>query len=100
MSLVVMTRIVPGIGLLTRDAWSAFANALTAALILAFMNTLVRPFLLRLRLPINWLTIGGLTLFVNVLLLILIGRLLPLLDIRNLAAAFLGGWCCRSSTAC
>src|SRR5512143_443009 len=91
LSLVVMTRIVPGIGLLTRDAWSAFANAMTAALIVALMNTLVRPFLLRLGLPINWLTIGGSTLFVNVLLLILTGMLLPLLDIQNLAAAFLGG---------
>jgi uncharacterized membrane protein YvlD (DUF360 family) len=40
LSLVVMTRIVPGIGLLTRDAWSAFANAMTAALILALINTL------------------------------------------------------------
>lgn len=64
---------------------------MTAALILALMNTRVRPFLLRLRLPINWLAVGGLTLFVNVLLLILTGMLLPLLDIRNLAAAFLGG---------
>ena len=91
LSLVVMTRIVPGVGLLTRDARSAFANALTAALILACMNTLVRPCLRRLRLPINWLTIGGSTLFVNVLLLILISGLLPLLDIQNLTAAFLGG---------
>ena len=91
LSLVVMTRIVPGIGLLTRDAWSAFANALTAALIIAFINTRVHPSLLRLRLPINWLTIGGSTLFVNVLLMILTGMLLPLLDIRNLAAAFIGG---------
>jgi putative membrane protein len=100
LSLVVMTRIVPGIGLLTRDAWSAFANVMTAALILAFMNTLVRPFLLRLRLPINWLTIGGSTLFVNVLLLILTSQLLPLLDIQNLAGRSWGSWCYRSSTAC
>ena len=39
LSLVVMTRLVPGIDLLTRDAWSAFVNALTAALILAGVNT-------------------------------------------------------------
>ncbi|HSD83584.1 MAG TPA: phage holin family protein [Anaerolineae bacterium] len=91
LSLVVMTRIVPGIGWLTRDAWSAFANALTAALILALVNTLVRPLLLRLKLPITWLTSNGSTLVVNVLLLILIGRLLPLLDIESLTAAFLGG---------
>ncbi|NTU64372.1 MAG: phage holin family protein, partial [Chloroflexi bacterium] len=91
LSLVVMTRIVPGIDLLTRAAWSTFANALTAALILAGVNTLVRPCLRRLRLPINWLTVGASTLFVNVLLLVLISELLPLLDIRNLTAAFLGG---------
>jgi uncharacterized membrane protein YvlD (DUF360 family) len=91
LSLVLMTRLVPGIDLLTRDAWSAFANALTAALILAGVNTLVRPCLQWLRLPINWLTIGGSTLFVNVLLLMLVGMVLPLLDIQNLTAAFLGG---------
>jgi uncharacterized membrane protein YvlD (DUF360 family) len=91
LSLVVMTRIVPGLGLLTRDAWSAFANALAAAVIIAFINSLVRPVLLRLRVSINWLTIGSSTLIVNVLLLILTGMLLPLLDIRDLAAAFMGG---------
>ncbi len=91
LSLVVMTRIVPGIGLLTRDAWSAFVNALAAALILAGVNTLVRPLLLRLKLPINWLTSNGSTLIVNVVLLMLIGEWLPLLDIQNLTAAFLGG---------
>ena len=74
LSLVVMTRLVPGIGLLTRDAWSAFANTLAAALILAGVNTLVRPLLLRLKLPINWLTGNASTLIVNVLLLMLIGR--------------------------
>ncbi|HZY45568.1 MAG TPA: phage holin family protein [Anaerolineae bacterium] len=99
LSLVVMTRLVLGIGLLTSDAWSAFANAIAAGLILALMNTLVRPSLLRLKLPINWLTIVGSTLFVNVLLLILFGRVLPLLDISNLAAAFLGGLVSRSLMA-
>src|SRR5512139_3545699 len=91
LSLVVMTRIVPGIDWMTHDAWSAFANALAAALILAGVNTLVRPLLLRLKLPINWLTSNGSTLVVNVLLLILIGRWSSLLDIQNLTAAFWGG---------
>ncbi len=91
LSLVVMTRIVPGIGLLTRDGWSVLANTLAAALILAGVNTLVRPLLLRLKLPINWLTGNASTLIVNVLLLMLIGMALPLLDVQNLTAAFLGG---------
>jgi uncharacterized membrane protein YvlD (DUF360 family) len=91
LSLVVMTRIVPGFSLLTRDAWSAFANALAAAVIIAFINSLVRPFMLRLKVPINWLTIGSSTLIINVLLLILTGMLLPLLAIRDLVAVFIGG---------
>ena len=91
LSLVVMTRLVPGIGLLTRDGWSALANTTAAALILAGVNTLVRPLLLRLKLPINWLTGNASTLIVNVVLLMLIGRVLLLLDVQNLTAAFLGG---------
>ena len=91
LSLVVMTRLVPGIGLLTPDGWSALANTTAAALILAGVNTLVCPLLLRLKVPINWLTGNASTLIVNVVLLMLIGRALPLLDVQNLTAAFLGG---------
>ncbi|CAG0928362.1 hypothetical protein TFLX_00879 [Thermoflexales bacterium] len=91
LSLVTMAYLVPGISLKASNLATTFSAALAAALILGLMNGLVRPFLLWVTLPINVLTIGFSTLFVNAALLLFTGTILPLLDIRDLAAAFLGG---------
>jgi putative membrane protein len=45
-----------------------FATALVAALVLGFLNTLIRPLLILLTLPITLLTLGLFTLVINGLL--------------------------------
>jgi putative membrane protein len=48
---------------------SGFGSALVAALVLGFINTFIRPLLLLLTLPINFLTLGLFTLVINALLI-------------------------------
>jgi len=58
-SLVVVVNIISGIRV---DSWQALA---VAALVLGLLNAFLRPLLLLFTLPINVLTLGLFTLFIN-----------------------------------
>lgn len=67
-----------------------FFSAVIAALVIGFMNALVRPILLILTLPLNILTLGLFTLVVNGIVLKLCAAFVPGFDIDGLGTAILG----------
>lgn len=69
---------------------SGFAPALVAVLVLGIVNTLVRPIILLLTLPINILTLGLFSLVINALMLLLTSAIVPGFEISNFWNAFIG----------
>ncbi|MBW8306266.1 MAG: phage holin family protein [Thiobacillus sp.] len=69
---------------------SGFGTALIAALVLGFINTLVRPVLAILTLPITVLTLGIFYLVLNGLLFWLASALLPGFQVHGLVSAMVG----------
>lgn len=67
-----------------------FGTALLAALLLGFINTLVRPLLALLTLPITLLTLGAFYLVLNGLLFWLASALLPGFHVAGFWAAVFG----------
>ena len=69
---------------------SGFGTALVAALVLGFINTLVRPVLAILTLPITVLTLGIFYLVLNGLLFWLASALLPGFQVQGFVSALVG----------
>jgi putative membrane protein len=69
---------------------SGFGAALIAALVLGFINTLVRPVLALLTLPITVLTLGIFYLVLNGLLFWLASALLPGFHVAGFGSAVFG----------
>jgi putative membrane protein len=69
---------------------SGFGAALVAALVLGFINTLVRPVLALLTLPITLLTLGIFYLVLNGLLFWLASALLPGFEVDGFGSAVFG----------
>jgi len=69
---------------------SGFGAALIAALVLGFINTLVRPVLALLTLPITVLTLGIFFLVLNGLLFWLASALLPGFEVNGFGSAVFG----------
>lgn len=69
---------------------SNFGSALIAALVLGLINTLVRPLLALLTLPITVITLGLFYLVLNGLLFWLASNLLPGFHVNGFIAAVLG----------
>jgi putative membrane protein len=84
MSLVVAVHIVPGIRF---DNWRTMA---IAALVLGLLNAFLRPILLLLTLPVNVLTLGLFTLFINGFLFYCASWLLQGFIVAGYWSAFLG----------
>ncbi len=83
-ALLAVAWLVPSIHL------AGFGSALAASLLLGFINTLVRPVLTLLTLPITVLTLGGFYLVLNALLFWLAGALLPGFHVGGFFAALFG----------
>ena len=80
--LMLIPYIVPGVNV------ANFWVALAAALILAFLNAIVKPILVLLTLPINILTLGLFILVINALLFWLISSVLKGFNIDGFWPAF------------
>lgn len=76
--------IVPGIRV------SGFGAAAVGALVLGLVNTVIRPVLLILTLPINVVTLGLFTFVLNGFVLWLAGALVPGFEVRGFWSAVLG----------
>ncbi|MDO8499754.1 MAG: phage holin family protein [bacterium] len=83
-TLMLVTYYVPGI--FVRDIWVA----LIAALVLGLVNTLIRPVLLILTLPINILTVGLFTLVINALMFWLASAFVSGFFVAGFVPAFWG----------
>lgn len=82
--LMIVAYIVPGI------KFESFWSALITSLILGLLNALIRPLILLLTLPINFLTLGIFTLVINALMFWLASSIVKGFEITNFAAAFWG----------
>jgi putative membrane protein len=83
-ALLAVTYLLPSIQV------SGFGTALLAALVLGFINTLVRPVLALLTLPITVLTLGIFYLVLNGLLFWLASAFIPGFHVQGFASAFIG----------
>lgn len=83
-ALLAVTYLLPSIQV------DGFGSALLAALVLGFINTLVRPVLALLTLPITVITLGVFYLVLNGLLFWLASALIPGFEVGGFVAALLG----------
>jgi putative membrane protein len=81
--LLIVANIVPGVG------FASFWAALITSLVLGLLNALVRPILLLLTLPINFLTLGLFTLVINALIFWLASSIVKGFEISSFGAALL-----------
>ena len=69
------------------DGW---VSLLTAALLLGLVNSIVRPFVIFLTLPITFVTLGLFLFIINGLMVLLVAWLMPQFHVAGLAS---GVWC-------
>ena len=76
--------IIPGISV------ENFLSAMVVCVVIALINVFIRPFLLLISLPINFLTLGLFSFVINALLLILAGKITPGFEVEGFISALLG----------
>lgn len=82
LSLVLVAYFIPGI------SFSSYYSALIAALFLGMVNTIIKPILMILTLPINILTLGFFTLVINAFLFWLVASFIKGFEISSFSSAF------------
>lgn len=82
--LLLIAYLIPGVVI------ENFYYALLVVLVLGLVNTLIRPFLILLTLPINILTLGLFTLVINGLMFWLVASILEGFSVTNFTVAFFG----------
>jgi putative membrane protein len=83
-AVLVATKMLPGI---SYDHWS---DLLVATLVLGILNSVLRPLLMLLSLPLLILTLGLFTFVINAGLLCLVSKLLPRFHVDGFWTAFWG----------
>lgn len=83
-ALIVTSFLVPGFRL------NGFVSALLAAIVVGFLNAILRPILIFLTLPINILTLGLFTFVVNAIILKIAAAIIKGFEISSWWAAVLG----------
>jgi putative membrane protein len=83
-SLFLVGSVISGISL------GGFGSAMIAALVLGLVNTLIRPILVILTLPVTLLTLGLFIFVINALLFLFVGNLLSGFVGQGFGAALLG----------
>ncbi|MBQ8167872.1 phage holin family protein [bacterium] len=84
LALIFVSWVVPGIEV------SGFLNAMFVVIIIALINTFIKPFLQIITLPINILTLGLFSLVINALLLMLAGAVSPGFEVEGFLSALIG----------
>ena len=77
LSIGIAAYLIPGITV------SGFFSALFVALFLGIINTLVRPFLILITLPINILTLGLFTFVINAVLVLLVSKVVHGFEVKG-----------------
>jgi putative membrane protein len=83
-ALWIVTQILPGVQV------SDFVTLFVAALVLGFVNTIIKPVLILLTLPVTLLTLGLFLLVLNGLLFWAVGGVLPGFNVAGFWAGFFG----------
>ena len=83
-SILVAAYVIPGIYV------SGVETALIVALVIGLINAIIRPIVFFLTLPITVLTLGLFTFVINGFLFLLVARIVPGFEIRNLLTAIIG----------
>jgi putative membrane protein len=83
-ALVLVAHLYPGVKV------TSFGSALVAALVLGLLNTLVRPVLILLTLPVTLLTLGLFLFIINALMFWAAASMLEGLEVTGFGAALLG----------
>ena len=83
--LLLLSQILPGFEL------KSIYSALLAAFFIGILNAIVRPILILLTLPINFLTLGLFTFFLNAILILFVASFLKGFDVKNLTVAIVAG---------
>lgn len=84
LAIVFISWLIPGIKV------ENFLSAMFVCIIIALINTFIKPFLELIALPINILTLGFFSLIINALLLMLAGFIAPGFEVSGFLSAFLG----------
>ena len=84
LALIFTSWVVPGIEV------SSFLNAMFVVVIIALINTFVKPVLQIITLPVNILTLGLFTLVINALLFMLAGYITPRFEVDGFLSALIG----------
>ncbi|MDE2452266.1 MAG: phage holin family protein [Burkholderiales bacterium] len=83
-ALLLVARLYPGV------AVASFGSALIAAFVLGLLNTLVRPLLVLLTLPVTLLTLGLFLFVINALMFWTAGSVLAGFHVAGFGAALIG----------
>ncbi|SFS32842.1 phage holin family protein [Marininema halotolerans] len=84
LAVIIVAQIIPGIHV------EGFGTALIVALVLGIVNTIIRPILVLLTLPISFLTLGLFIFIVNALMFWLTSAVVPGFDVQTFTAALFG----------
>ena len=84
LAVMLVAWIIPGISV------ENFLSALLVAAVLGLINLFIKPVLMLITLPINFLTLGLFTLVLNALLLMLAGYVTPGFEVDGFWSAFWG----------
>ncbi|MBQ4122897.1 phage holin family protein [bacterium] len=76
--------IVPGISV------SNFLTALVVVVVIALINTFIKPLVTFIAMPVNFLTLGLFSLVINALLFLLAGKIISGIEIDGFWSALLG----------
>lgn len=82
--IIFVSWIVPGIEV------DNFISAMFVCIVIALINTFIKPFFEIITLPINVLTLGLFSLIINALMLMLAGWLAPGFTVEGFLSAFIG----------
>lgn len=85
-ALLVVVHVVSGISI---DRWQ---TTFVASLVLGLLNIFIRPALILLTLPVNLLTLGLFTLFINGFMFTLAASLVRGFEVMSFGSAFLGAF--------
>ncbi len=89
LAVVVTTWLLPGVTITGINDTDRFITALMVAIVLAFLNTVVKPILAFLTVPITILTLGLFYLVLNALIIIFAGKLVSGFHVSGFFTALL-----------
>jgi putative membrane protein len=83
LSLLIVSQILPGF------TFASFWSALITALVLGLVNSVIRPLLILITLPINLLTLGIFTFVINALMILLVSSIVKGFEVESFGTAFM-----------